>query len=119
MEVDMPDNTLFPHQRTDVYVAAKRLVELIVAAKIGNPNLKDQAERAAMSVFLQIAEGLPSDSVAMRRKYFTTAKGSLYEVVAATDLARSIGKLDGKRWSDMQETASRVRAMLIGLLRND
>ena len=65
----------------------------------------------------RIAEGLPSDSGAMRRKYFTGAKGSLFEVVAAMDLAHSIGMLDATLFTETQETASRVRAMLVGLLR--
>jgi len=117
MEVDMPNSTLFPHQQTDVYVAAKRFVELVFAAKIANANVRDQAERAATSVFLQIAEGLPSDSAPMRRKFFNGARGSLFEAVAATDLARTIGQLDAAKWREMQETASRVRAMLVGLLR--
>ena len=110
-------SSTFPHQRLDVYVSAKRLVGLVMKAKIANANLRDQAERAATSVFLQIAEGLPSDSGAMRRKYFTGAKGSLFEVVAAMDLAHSIGMLDATLFTETQETASRVRAMLVGLLR--
>ena len=113
----MKNITLFPHQTMDAYVAAKALSKRVIDAKIGNANLRDQSERAVTSVFLQLAEGLPNDSRPMRRKYFTCARNSLFELVAATDLAKEIGALDETTWREMQELAVRLRAMLVGLLR--
>ena len=99
------------------YVTAKVLAHEVVRAKIGNANLRDQAERAAASVFLQLAEGLPNDSRPMRRKYFTCARNSLYELVAAIDLASDIGALATDARDAMMEHAGKLRALLIGLLR--
>ena len=113
----MKNATLVPHQTMDAYVAAKPLAEVIVRAKIGNSILRDQAERAVTSVFLQLAEGLPNDSRPMRRKDFVCARNSLFELVAATDLAHSLGVLDDSAWAEAQELASRLRAMLVALLR--
>ena len=57
-----------PFQSLDVYVAARELAAVVHQARIANPELRDQATRAAKSVFLNLCEGLPSDSGPMRRK---------------------------------------------------
>ena len=82
-----------PFQSLDVYVAARELAALVHAARISDAELRDQATRAAKSVFLNLCEGLPSDSGPMRRKHFALANGSLHEVVGAVDLACAIGAL--------------------------
>jgi four helix bundle protein len=108
---------LFPHQNLSAYTTSKELARRVVAAKIGNANLRDQAERAASSAFLQIAEGLPNDSRPMRRRYFVGARNSLFELVAAIDLASEIGALPIAEREAMMELAGKLRALVIGLLR--
>ena len=66
---------------------------------------------------LQLPKGLPNDSVPMRRKYFTSARDSVCEVVAAIDLAVELGAVDIELADPIAELAVRVRAPLIGLLR--
>jgi four helix bundle protein len=110
----MKNVTLLPHQTMDAYVAARELARAVIEAKIANPILRDQAERAVTSVFLQLAEGLPNDSGPMRRKYFTCARNSLFELVGATDLARIIGALRDDAWCDIQERASRANRQAHG-----
>ena len=83
----------FPFQQLDVYVLARELARAVHAAGIGDPELRDQATRAAKSAFLNIAEGLPDTSVAVRRRHFAIARNSLCEVAAAVDLAVAIGAL--------------------------
>ncbi len=79
--------------------------------------LRDQATRAAKSVFLNVCEGLPGDRPAMRRKYFAQADGSLHEVVGAVDLAAAIGAVDESAAEEIQALAYRVRGLLRGLIR--
>ncbi len=95
-----------PFQSLDVYVAARELAALVHRARIADPELRDQATRAAKSVFLNLCEGLPSDSGPMRRKHFALANGSLHELVGTVDLACAIGAL-----------AVRVKRMLRALMR--
>src|SRR6202165_6198122 len=83
----------FPFQSLDVYVAARQLAALVHGARVADAELRDQATRAAKSVFLNLCEGLPSDSGPMRRKHFALANGSLHELVGALDLACAIGAL--------------------------
>jgi four helix bundle protein len=114
---EMNEAPMFPHQKLDAYLNAKELARRVIAAKIRNTELRDQAERAATSQFLQLAEGLPNDSMPMRRRYFVGARNSLFELVGATDLSRTIGALDDGEWLAIQHLAAKQRAMLVALLR--
>ncbi len=110
--------TSFPFQHLDCYRCARELAIRVHHARIADPELRDQATRAAKSAFLNLAEGLPDDRVAMRRKYFLASDGSLHEVVGAIDLACAIGALGANDAAEIQALAVRLRSMLRGLLRN-
>jgi four helix bundle protein len=113
----METSKCFPFQELDVYRAARELAALVHGASIRDAELRDQATRAAKSAFLNLAEGLPDDRPAMRRKYFAQADGSLHESVAAVDLAAAIGAIDTRRAEEILQVAGRMRGMLRGLLR--
>src|SRR5258708_12458340 len=83
----MPIDNSMAFQRLDIYIAAKEIARLVNEARITHSELRDQAQRASVSCFLQLAEGLPNDGPGMRRKYFTESHNSLHELVAAVDLA--------------------------------
>jgi four helix bundle protein len=117
----VPDSTTsnpFPFQSLDVYRCARELAVRVHHARISDAELRDQATRAAKSAFLNLAEGLPDDRVAMRRKYFLASDGSLHEVVAAVDLASGIGAVGEGDAAEILALAGRLRAMLRGLLRS-
>ena len=107
----------FPFQSLDCYRAARELAALVHRASISDGELRDQATRAAKSVFLNLSEGLPDDRPSMRRKFFLTADGSLHEVVAAVDLAQVIGAIGTAQAAELLALAGRLRGMLRGLLR--
>ena len=113
----MPETIRFPFQNLDVYRAARELAARVHRAAIRDPELRDQATRAAKSAFLNLCEGLPDDRAAMRRKYFVQADGSLHETVDAVDLAAAIGALEDARAEEILALAARIRGMLRGLLR--
>src|ERR1700737_135585 len=70
-------------QRLDVYIAAKEIARLVNEARISHTELRDQAQRASVSCFLQLAEGLPNDGPGMRRKTFPESNNSFTELGAA------------------------------------
>jgi four helix bundle protein len=110
------DNSILPFQRLDVYVAAKEIARLVNEARISHTELRDQAQRASVSCFLQLAEGLPNDGTGLRRKYFTEANNSLHELVAAVDLACTLGALSTETAQAIQELGARTKRMLRALL---
>ena len=105
-----------PFQKLDCYVAAKEIARLVQQAGIRHSVLRDQACRALVSCFLQLAEGLPNEGAGMRRKYFTESNNSLHETVAAIDLARTFDSIDGDSAARIQEIAFRLKKMLRALL---
>ena len=112
----MPNSSLMPFQKLDCYVAAKELARLVHEAGITHSVLRDQACRAAVSCFLQLAEGLPNEGAGMRRKYFTESNNSLHETVAALDLAQTLGAVSQDAALSIQELGFRLKRMLRALL---
>ncbi len=111
------NDRLFPHQKLDVYRLSRELAKGVRGAAIAHGELRDQSERASVSVFLAINEGLPHGSVRMRKQYFLRAKASLYELVGALDLAREFDVLGDATWRELHAIAARVAAILVALLR--
>src|SRR5580658_8444535 len=88
------NDTKLAMQKLDIYQVALQLARRVHEAKLQDPELRDQATRASKSAFLNLSEGLPHDQSGLRRRYFTSANGSIHEVVAAVDLAVAIGAID-------------------------
>jgi four helix bundle protein len=103
-------------QTLDSYLAAKELARRVHMAKISDPELRDQATRAAKSTFLCLCEGLPNTSAAMRNKYFQESRNSLYETLGAMDLAGAIGAAQPEDAAAVQELGVRLVQMMHGLL---
>lgn len=110
------DNCELSFQKLDVYIAAKEIARLVNEAGIAHGELRDQAQRASISCFLQLAEGLPNRGTGMRRKYFTESNNSLHEVVAAVDLACTLGAISVEKARAIQALGVRTRSMLGALL---
>jgi four helix bundle protein len=113
----MSKDDRLPFQRLDVYVAARAFAKAVHDAGIRDPELRDQATRAAKSTFCNLCEGLPSRSTAMRRKHFAVADGSLHEAVGAVDLAAAIGAIDAESAQAIQMLGARTLRLLRGLTR--
>jgi four helix bundle protein len=86
----MDDTTFLPHQRTDIYQAAMQLCVSVREARIRDAELRDQAQRASVSTFLAVSEGLPHASPRMRKQYFERARASAWEVASAIHLAKEL-----------------------------
>ena len=112
----MTELTDFPHRRLDACKVAREICVRVYAAKISNAQLRDQAERAAGSMFLQLAEGLPIEGAGLRKKYFTESHASLHELVAALDLASVSKFMNAEEANAIIGLAERERRMLRGLL---
>jgi four helix bundle protein len=110
------DEGELPYQRLDVYLVAKELARRVHRMKINDRELRDQATRAAKSTFLRLSEGLPNEGAAMRRKYFTEARSSLHEVLAAVDLAATVEAARETEAEAVHALGVRLKRMLRALL---
>ncbi len=102
----------FDHENLDVYKLALEVARACVAMRIptGRAHLRDQLQRAADSVVLNIAEGRSRGGDA-GRNHFRIAAGSAAETCAALDL---VGSAEA---AAEQAKLRRVGAMLRGLVR--
>ena len=113
----MENDNLIAMQRLDIYQVALQLARRVHEAKLQDPELRDQATRAAKSTFLGLAECLPSEGAGLRRKYFVEANNSLHEVVAAVDLAAAIGAIGPAVADEIIDLSARLKPMIRALLR--
>jgi four helix bundle protein len=79
-----------PQESLIVYDMALKfhIAAMTLLPKRGYPNLRDQLERASLSVVLNIAEGAGRKSRADRCRFFTIAMGSLLECSAILEVLR-------------------------------
>ncbi|HEX7665684.1 MAG TPA: four helix bundle protein [Polyangiaceae bacterium] len=105
----------FQFQKLDSYQVAKQVCVQVHALKIGQRELRDQAERAALSVFLNLSEGLAGRAVGVRRRHLAIALGSLGEVSAALDVGIALGVV--REDAELETLIARLGAMLGAMMR--
>jgi four helix bundle protein len=97
--------------RMDVYRVAREMVVAVGRARLGDAELTSQARRAAASVLLNIAEGLPQTG-GNRRRHLVSARGSAHEVAAAVDVAAAMSVLAEEDSAAILRLCDRISAML-------
>jgi four helix bundle protein len=82
----------FDHERLEVYQCALELLDLVdrIVDQMppGRAHLKDQLDRAATSIVLNIAEGAGEFSRADKRRFYRMARRSATESAAILDVIR-------------------------------
>ena len=96
----------------DVYRVSREVVVAVTRLGVKDAEIRSQVTRAAGSLLLNLSEGLPSRSAAMRERYFASARGSAYEVAAAVDVAGALGLIDEEQAAQIVALCDRVSAML-------
>jgi len=91
------------------YQLAMELYKQGQTVKIVSAHLKDQFDRASLSVVLNLAEGEGKITLKDRKKFYTIAMGSLREVQACLDIIEH---------KDLQAKASKIGGMLYNLIKN-
>jgi four helix bundle protein len=108
-----PTSTL-PHDRLDVYRLALEFhaVALALVPRRGCRALRDQLERASLSVVLNIAEGAGRNAWPDKRRFYEMAKGSAAECAAGLDVLSARRLADGARCLAARGLAVRLVQML-------
>ena len=78
--------------------------------------LKHQIQRATVSVASNIAEGDESGSDKNSIRYFNMAKASSAELLTQLIIAKEIGYIDDKQFSELRETCHYISASLKKLI---
>ena len=78
--------------------------------------LRDQIQRAAVSISSNIAEGDERGTNKDSMHYFNIAKGSAAEVITQLNIAFRIGYLDRNTFEEMENETERIRASIRKLI---
>ncbi len=107
------------HDRLDAYRVSLEFQQL--AARLcrgrGLGALRDQLDRASVSVCLNIAEGAGRSSAAEKSHFFSIARGSATESGAALDLLLARGLVTASDHRRARSLLIRIVSMLAGLMR--
>src|SRR5712691_5985027 len=107
-------NAYLSHEHLDVYQLAYKFhvgVMDLLPSK-GQRILRDQLERASLSIVLNIAEGAGRFTPPERRRHFIIALGSVYECAAILDVIRLRWLASSERCAHARNYAVRIAQML-------
>ena len=115
---------MFDHEKLDVYQTQLRFVqwlsELLESVQRESPSktreIRDQLDRASLSVLLNLAEGNGKRQRRIRAKFFDDARGSTSECAACLDSLVAKGVCEQSRVEPGKELLRRVYAMLTKLV---
>ena len=106
------------HERLDCYRIALEFAAMVpTVAKDARPALRDQLERAASSIALNLAEGCGRRARRDRLHFFAIAHGSAAECAAAIDILRALGRTSDRDALRAKHKLTRIVQMLVGLHR--
>ncbi|MGE0455345.1 MAG: four helix bundle protein [Vicinamibacteria bacterium] len=107
------------HDRLDAYRVSLEFQQ--VAARLcrgkGLGALRDQLDRASVSICLNTAEGAGRSSAAEKAHFFSIARGSATESAAALDLLLARGLVSPVDHRRARSLLIRIVSMLVGLMR--
>ena len=111
----------FSHDRLIVYQQAIEFVawsNSLLSGVDAVGSVRNQLERAATSIPLNIAEGNVKSSPRDRRRYWEIALGSTVECAAILDVLVARGLRDGVEVSKGKDSLERIVSMLIKLVQS-
>ena len=113
-----PSAPVMDYERLDVFRVALEFTTLVPAlTKTARPAMRDQLERAAASVCLNLAEGCGRRARRDRLHFFSIAQGSAMECAAAVDILRALRQTSHEDATSAKHKIARVVQMLVGLRR--
>jgi four helix bundle protein len=112
----------FDHEKLEVYREAIAFVGWLSAlleetVRIGE--VKDQLDRASVSIPLNIAEGNGKYAPKDRCRFFDIAHGSTLECAAGLDILVAKGKLTPDQIRPGKERLQKIVRMLMGLIKRN
>ena len=113
-------NPQFDHEKLSVYQEALKFViwsdEILNSSK-NHKVIKDQLERAAISIPLNIAEGNGKYTPKDRCRFFDIARGSSLECAACIDILSYRKVISENAASEGKVVLLKIVRMLVGLIR--
>lgn len=109
------------HQKLDVFIVAKSFALECYRFTKALPseekfNMIQQVRRAALSVYLNIAEGCSRKSIAERKRFFEISRGSIIEIDAVLDLSEELNYVWKEELENLGTLMQRTFSMLTRMI---
>ncbi len=108
---------VLPHHRLVAWDVAQSLLLAVVALRIRDAKLRDEATRSAKSACLNVAEGAGRVTRADKARAFAIARAEAVESAAADEIAVLCGDAAAEPAREVSRLADRLVALLTGLVR--
>jgi four helix bundle protein len=112
----------FDHERLDVYQRALELLDLCdtILEKLpaGRAHLKDQLDRAATSIVLNVAEGAGEFSPDEKRRFYRIARRSATESAAILHIMARRGHTPADLAQQARDLLGRIVSMLVRMTKD-
>lgn len=111
---------MFDFEKLEVYSRSKlfnKEVSSFVDSVTLSKNKKDQLERAAFSIMLNIAEGTGRFTKPDKRNFYVIARGSVFECVAIFDYLKDQGLLVLDRFNEYYGQLEEISKMLFAMIK--
>jgi four helix bundle protein len=108
------DFPLFEHEKLEVYRVAREflVVATAVAARKMPRDLRDQLDRASVSILSNIGEGAGKTARADKQRSYEIARGSATEAATQFDVLRIRGLVTAEQYQQARALLVRVAQML-------
>jgi four helix bundle protein len=120
--MEVPRENWFDHEKLEVYqeaVAFAGWVSAMLEPLVRIGDIKDQLDRASISIPLNIAEGNGKYTPKDRCRFFDVARGSALECAAGLDILVAKAKLSHEQIRPGKESLQRIVRMLMGLIKRN
>ncbi len=111
---------MFDFEKLEVYSKAKQFnssVSLFLEHVKISKNKKDQLERAAFSIMLNIAEGTGRFTKPDKKNFYIVARGSVFECVAIFDYLNDQKIIDKEMFKEFYSSLEEISKMLYALIK--
>ncbi|MFA5839599.1 MAG: four helix bundle protein [Candidatus Margulisiibacteriota bacterium] len=110
----------FMFENLEVYKKAMHfMVDIFkLNSSIKDRNIKDQLQRAALSIPLNVAEGQGRMHGREKRQFYNTARGSLMECIPLIQVCRSLNYISEEKYLSLYALADKTGKMLTGLIKS-
>ncbi|MFH1727562.1 MAG: four helix bundle protein [Pseudomonadota bacterium] len=113
--------TMFDFEKLDVYqkskIFYKEIKSFLKTNKI-DKELKDQLNRASISIILNIAEGSGRFSKKEKKNFYSYARGSVYECVTVLDLIFTDSDFDKEIYNNFYNQCETLSKMFFRLIQS-
>ncbi len=114
---------VFDFEKLEVYqemrgVNLKVLKHLFTHTTSLDPYLQDQFKRASLSALLNLAEGTGRMTSPDKKKFYITARSSVFECVAILQILFDTNAIEKSLYDELYTGFEKISRMLLGMIRS-